>query len=135
MTKALERADIVITTAALFGRPAPVVITDAMLERMKPGSLIVDYAVSTGGNVEGSKIDDEVTRHGVRIVGLGNYPGRVAFDASRMYANNIAGLVQIICDKESKSLVLNREDDIIAGCLITHGGEIVNERIRELQNA
>ena len=135
MTKALERADIVITTAALFGRPAPVVITDAMLERMKPGSLIVDYAVSTGGNVEGSKIDDEVTRHGVRIVGLGNYPGRVAFDASRMYANNIAGLVQILCDKESKTLVLNREDDIVAGCLITHGGEIVNERIRELQNA
>ena len=135
MTKALERADIVITTAALFGRPAPVVITDAMLERMKPGSLIVDYAVATGGNVEGSVMGEEVTRHGVRIIGLENYPGRVAFDASRMYANNIAGLVQVLCDKESKALVLNREDDIVAGCLITHAGEVVNERIRALQNA
>ncbi len=130
MTKALERSDIVITTAALFGRPAPVVITDAMLERMKPGSLVVDYAVATGGNVEGSVMGDEVIRHGVRIVGLENYPGRVAFDASRMYANNIAGLIQVLFDKESGSLVLNREDDIVAGCLITHGGEIVNERIR-----
>ena len=131
MVKALERADIVITTAALFGRPAPTVITDAMLERMKTGSLVVDYAVATGGNVEGSVMGDEVTRHGVRIVGLENYPGRVAFDASRMYANNIAGLIQILHDPETKSLVLNREDEIIAGCLITHAGEIVNERISQ----
>ena len=131
MVKALERADIVITTAALFGRPAPVVVTDDMLQKMKPGSLIVDYAVATGGNVEGSVAGEEVTLHGVRVVGLTNYPGRVAVDASRMYANNIAGLGQIICDGEAKAFKIDREDDIVAGSLITHGGEVVNDRIRE----
>lgn len=135
LVKALERADIVITTAALFGRPAPVVVTDAMLQKMKPGSLVVDYAVSTGGNVEGSVLGDEVTIHGVRVIGLANYPGRVAFDASRMYANNIVGLIQVLLDAESKSLVINREDEIIAGCLVTHAGEIVNERIRSQLSA
>ena len=135
MVKALERADIVITTAALFGRPAPVVITDDMLRRMSPGSLIVDYAVATGGNVEGSVAGEDVTLHGVRVMGLKNYPGRVAVDATRMYANNIAGLAQIICDKEAGAFKLDREDDIVAGALITHGGEIVNERIRELHAA
>lgn len=130
MVKALERADVVITTAALFGRPAPTIITDDMLKRMKRGSLVVDYAVASGGNVEGSVAGEEVTIHGVRVIGLKNYAGRAALDASRMYANNIVGLVQVLFDKESKKLVLNREDDIIAGCLITHDGEIVNETIR-----
>ncbi len=130
MVKAMERADIVITTAALFGRPAPTIITDDMIRRMKRGALIVDYAVSSGGNVEGSVAGEEIELHGVRVIGLKNYPGRVAFDASRMYANNIVGLVQILFNKESKSLRLNREDDIIAGCLLTHGGEVVNETIR-----
>jgi NAD(P) transhydrogenase subunit alpha len=130
MVKAMERADIVITTAALFGKPAPKIITDEMIRRMKPGALIVDYAVSSGGNVEGSVAGEEVERHGVRVIGLKNYAGRVARDASRMYANNIVGLVQVLHDKESKSLRLNREDDIVAGCLVTHGGEIVNETIR-----
>lgn len=130
MVKAMERADIVITTAALFGRPAPKIITDEMIRRMKPGALIVDYAVSSGGNVEGSVAGEEVELHGVRVIGLKNYAGRVALDASRMYANNIVGLVQVLFDKESKSLRLNREDDIVAGCLVTHGGEIVNETIR-----
>ncbi len=101
-----------------------------MIRRMKRGALIVDYAVSSGGNVEGSVAGEEIELHGVRVIGLKNYPGRVAFDASRMYANNIVGLVQILFNKESKSLRLNREDDIIAGCLLTHGGEVVNETIR-----
>ncbi|USN98879.1 MAG: NAD(P) transhydrogenase subunit alpha [Phycisphaeraceae bacterium] len=131
MVKALHHSNIVITTAALFGRPAPKIITDEMLQQMKPGSLIIDYAVSTGGNVEGSVADEEVNLHGVRVLGLKNFPGRVAFDASRMYANNIVGLVQVLFDKESKNLVLNTEDDIIAGCLITKDGEVVNETIRE----
>ncbi len=131
MVKALERANVVITTAALFGRPAPKIITDEMLERMKPGTLIIDYAVSSGGNVEGSVADEEVTLHGVRVIGLSNFPGRVAFDASRMYANNIVGLLQILHDKESNTLVLNTDDDIVAGCLITRDGEIVNTVIRE----
>lgn len=131
MVKALERSNVVITTAALFGRPAPTIITDEMIGRMKPGSLIVDYAVATGGNVEGSVADQEVNLHGVRVIGFKNFPGKIAFDASRMYANNIVGLVQVLHDKESKDLVLSMEDDIIAGCLITRGGEIVNATIRD----
>lgn len=131
MVKALERADVVITTAALFGRPAPTIITDAMLKGMKPGSLVVDYAVSTGGNVEGSVAGEEVTVQGVRIIGLDNYPGRVAFDASRMYANNIVGLIQILKDAESGELVIDRDDDIIVGCLVTHAGEIASDQIRQ----
>ena len=129
LLKALGRADVVITTAALFGRPAPTIITDEMLKSMKPGSLVVDYAVASGGNVEGSVVGEEVTIHGVRMIGLENYPGRVAFDASRMYANNIAGLIGVLYDEESKSLVINTGDDIISGCLVTHDGVIVNERI------
>lgn len=130
MVKALERADVVITTAALFGKPAPTIITDDMLKRMKRGSLVIDYAVASGGNVEGSIAGEEVTTHGVRVIGLKNYAGRAALDASRMYANNIVGLVQVLFDKESKTLVLNRGDDIVAGCLITHDGEIVNGTIK-----
>jgi len=129
LLKALGRADVVITTAALFGRPAPTIITDEMLKSMKPGSLIVDYAVASGGNVEGSVMGEDVTLHGVRVIGLENYPGRVAFDASRMYANNIAGLIRVLYDEESKSLAVNLDDDIIAGCLVTNGGVVVNDRI------
>lgn len=131
LVKALERSDVVITTAALFGRPAPTIITGEMLGKMKPGSLVVDYAVATGGNVEGSVADEEVDIGGVRVVGFRNFAGRVATDASRMYANNIAGLVQVLFDDESKSLKIDLGDDIVAGCLVTHGGEIVNEMIRE----
>lgn len=131
MVKALERSDVVITTAALFGRPAPTIITSEMLGKMKPGSLVVDYAVSSGGNVEGSVADEEVDIGGVRVVGFRNFAGRVATDASRMYANNIAGLVQVLLDEESKSLKIDRDDDIVAGCLVTHDGEIVNEMIRD----
>jgi len=131
LTSACSKADIVITTAALFGRPAPVVITDAMLRQMKPGSVIVDYAVATGGNVEGSRPDEEVELHGVRVIGVSNYAGRVAVDASRMYANNLSALITDLWDKESKHLRVDPEDEILGACLITHEGKIVNAMIRE----
>ena len=123
-------ADIVITTAALFGRKAPIVIKKEVVERMKPGSVIVDYAVMTGGNVEGSKPGEEVIVNGVRIIGLANYPGQIAVDASRMYANNLYNMIDEFWDDEKKSFHLDREDEIIQGCLITHAGELVNEMIR-----
>lgn len=126
---AISRADIVITTAKLFGRPAPVVVTRDMIEVMRPGSLIVDYAVDSGGNVEGSKPDEEVVINGVRVIGFSNFPGKVAVDASRVYANNLASLAEILFDKESKSLKLNFEDEIIKGCVVTHDGKIVNETV------
>ncbi|MCL4221873.1 MAG: Re/Si-specific NAD(P)(+) transhydrogenase subunit alpha [Phycisphaerales bacterium] len=129
LKQAIGRADIVITTAKLFGRSAPIVVTRDMISVMKPGSLIIDYAVDSGGNVEGSKPDEEVVIDGVRVIGFSNFPGKVAVDASRVYANNLASLTEIMLDKESKALKLNFEDEIIRGCVVTHDGKIVNETV------
>ncbi|RMH10869.1 MAG: Re/Si-specific NAD(P)(+) transhydrogenase subunit alpha [Planctomycetota bacterium] len=128
---AISRADIVITTAKLFGRPAPKVVTRDMIEVMKPGSLIIDYAVDSGGNVEGSRPDEEVVIDGVRVLGFSNFPGKVAIDASRMYANNLAALVEMMIDPESKELRLDFDDEIIRGCVVTHDGQVVNETVKK----
>lgn len=124
-------ADIVITTAQLFGRPAPVVVTREMLSRMRPGSLVVDYAVESGGNVEGSRADQEVEIDGVRVLAMRNYPAMVAIDASRMYANNLAAFVEEIRDKETGQVALDLEREIVASTLITHAGQVVHPMIRE----
>lgn len=129
--KAIARADIVITTAKLFGRPAPRLITDEQIAAMQPGSVIVDMAAASGGNVEGSEPDQDVIRHGVTIIGDTNLEGRTALDASQMYGSNLVNLVSHFWNKESKAFELNREDEIIQGSLITHGGEIVHEMIKE----
>jgi NAD(P) transhydrogenase subunit alpha len=128
--KACASSDIVITTAQVFGRRAPVLVDKATLARMKPGSVVVDMAVESGGNVEGSVADEEVVLGGVTILGVSNLPGRVPDNASQMYANNLASLVEHFWDKEAKAMRLDRADEILKGCLLTHGGEIVNERLR-----
>jgi len=125
-------ADVVITTAQLFGRPAPRILTRAMVERMKPGSIVIDMAVESGGNVEGSELGKEVDINGVRVVGLGNLAGQVAADASLMYSSNLFNLVEHFWDEEAKTLKLNTEDEIIAGCLVVHDGAIRNEKIKAL---
>lgn len=130
LTAACGRADVVITTAALFGRPAPVVVTGAMLREMKPGSLVIDYAVSSGGNVEGSRADEEVNIGGVRVLGFSNFPGHVAVDASRMYANNLASFIAELWDPEAKKLKIELGNELLEASLIAHGGRIVNETIR-----
>ena len=133
MAKVCAHSDVVITTAQLFGKKAPVIITDAILQEMKPGAVVVDLAVETGGNVEGSKLGEETTVHGVRVLGYGNLPGRVPVPASQMYSANLANLIVSYWDDENKRFVLDREDEIIQGCLVTHEGELVNERIRQLR--
>lgn len=132
MAAVCAQSDIVITTAQLFGRRAPVIVTKEMIARMKPGSVIVDLAVETGGNVEGSVAGQEVTLNGVKIVGLGNLPARVSVHASQMYSSNLCGLIEDFWDKESKAFVLKRDDEIIRGCLITHDGAVVNETIQSV---
>ena len=132
MAKVCAASDIVITTAQLFGRPAPRIITADMVKRMRPGSVIVDLAASTGGNVEGSKADREVEVNGVRIIGLSNLPGSVARDASQMYSSNITNLIDHLWNKETKEVELNLDDPIVKGCLLTHQGEILNQGVREL---
>jgi NAD(P) transhydrogenase subunit alpha len=129
MAKVCASSDVVITTAQLFGRPAPRIVTEEMVHGMQPGSVIVDLAVEGGGNVAGSRIDQEVDVDGVRIIGLGNLPGRVAVHASQMFSSNLYNLVADFWNAEEKRFGLNFEDEIIQGCVITHQGEIVNEMI------
>ena len=130
---AIAESDIVITTAQVFGRKAPVLVTTDMVEAMQPGSVIVDMAAETGGNVEGSVAGQEVNVNGVTIIGQGNWANFVSRDASQMYSSNLLNMVSEYWDKENNTFVLDRENDIIQGCLITHGGAIVNKTIKNLQ--
>ena len=132
MAKHCAAADVVITTAQVFGRKAPVIVTADMVAGMSPGSIVVDMAVETGGNVEGSKLNEEVDVNGVRIIGLGNLPGRVAVHASQMYSSNLYNFIEHFWDKKEARFNLKREDEIIQGSLITHDGEIVNAVIKGL---
>ena len=115
----------------MFGRRAPVIITAAMVAGMKAGSVIVDLAASTGGNVEGTVADREVlTENGVLIVGIGNMPAKVARDATQVYANNLYLLVEHTWDAESKALTLDTTDAVVGAALLTYGGVIRDERVK-----
>ena len=129
------QSDIVITTAQLFGRKAPVVVTGDMVQRMKPGSIIVDYAVESGGNVEGSEPGKDVVANDVTIIGYRNIPGRLASSASQMYANNLFNFVDQFWDADSTTFVLNRDDEIVSGSLVTHDGAMVNEMVKSITGA
>ena len=129
MRKTCGDSDVVITTAQVFGRKAPVLVTADMLNAMKPGSVVIDMAVETGGNVEGVVYDQVTDRHGVKIVGIANLPGRAPLHASQVYSANLLALVEEFWDKQNKVFVLKLDDEIIKGCLVTHGGKIVNEKL------
>ena len=128
----ISQSDVVITTAQLFGRPAPQIVGRDMVESMKPGSVIIDMAVETGGNVEGSVMNEVVDINGVKVVGQGNLPGEVARNASDMYSNNLLNLVMEFWDGEAKTLNLDPEDEIIQACVITRDGAVVNETIKNI---
>jgi NAD(P) transhydrogenase subunit alpha len=132
MKAAIAQADVVITTAQVFGRPAPRIVGADMVAGMRPGSVIVDMAVETGGNVEGSKVGEVVDVNGVKIIGLGNLPSEVAQNASEMFSANLFNLVDEFWDGEAQSFGLDLEDDILKSCVITHDGAIVNETIKNL---
>ena len=135
MKAIISESDIVITTAQVFGRPAPRIVTADMVEAMKSGGVIVDMAVDSGGNVEGSKADETVEIGGVAILGLSNLPAQVSKDASQMYSSNLVNLVTEYWNEEDKQLHLDLSDDILKGCVITHGGTIVNETIKNLRKS
>ena len=134
MAKACAQADLVITTAQLFGRPAPRIVDLAMIAQIQPGSVIVDMAVETGGNVEGSEVDKVVEIDGVKVIGLGNLPGRVALTASQMYSSNLGNFVAHFWDKESNGFRLNLEDEIIKGALVTHDGALFSEMYKSIMH-
>jgi len=134
MAKVCAQSDVVITTAQVFGRKAPRIVDAAMVAQMQPGSVIVDMAVETGGNVEGSEVDKVVDVNGVSIIGLGNLPGRVAITASQMYSANLGNFIGHFWDKEAKAFNLKLEDDLIKGALITHDGAIFSETYKSIMN-
>jgi NAD(P) transhydrogenase subunit alpha len=126
ITEALRRTDIVICTALIPGRQAPVLLTEAMVAAMTPGSVIVDLAVEAGGNVEGSRPGEiAVTAAGVKIIGHLNMPSRVAVDASQLYARNLLAFLALIIDKEGR-LHIDRSDEIVNAALLTLDGQVVN---------
>jgi NAD(P) transhydrogenase subunit alpha len=131
MAKVCAAADVVITTAQVFGKKAPLIVTEDMVAGMSKGSVLVDLAVETGGNVAGSRVNQEVDADGVRIIGLANLPGEVAINASQMFSSNLFALVAEFWNEKEKRFVLDSGDEIIQGCVITHQGEILNEMIRK----
>jgi len=130
--KHITEADVVITTALVPGKKAPVLVTEEMVKNMKEGSVILDMAVEFGGNCEISEKDKVVNKYGVTIIGEPNLPSLVPFHSSEMYAKNLLALIMHI-GKEGK-IEINLEDEITKGCLITHNNEVVNPRIKELLN-
>ena len=131
MKKICSQSDVVITTAQVFGRPAPRIVTQNMLDAMNPGSVVIDMAVSTGGNVEGSIPDEDVTHNGITIVGLSNLPGEVALDASLVYGNNLFNLLEEYWDSETKGFKFDISEEILSGCIVTHGGEVINSIVKK----
>ncbi|KQP05845.1 NAD(P) transhydrogenase subunit alpha [Methylobacterium sp. Leaf99] len=123
----IAKQDIVITTALIPGRPAPQLVSAAMVATMKPGSVLIDLAVERGGNVEGAKAGEIVTTdHGVKIVGHLNVPGRLAATASSLYARNLYAFVETLIDKEAKSLAVKRDDELVKATNLTHDGQVVH---------
>lgn len=126
VAKRVADADLVITTAQIPGRPAPKLVSRAMVESMKPGAVVVDLAVESGGNCELSKLGEVVLHNGVKIVGVPNLPATVPFHASELYAKNILNLVKLFVQKDG---TLNKDfkDEVLAGCLLTHAGEVTHK--------
>ena len=121
----IKQADIVITTALIPGRAAPVLVTEDMVKSMKPGSVIVDMAVEQGGNCPLSELDKTVMKHGVHLISVANIPALVAADSSALYARNLLNLLNLMLDAKTGEFNINREDEIIAGTLVCAGGEVL----------
>jgi len=130
MAKQVAQADVVITTAQVFGRPAPRLLTTAMIEAMRPGSVVIDMAAATGGNVEGSEPGVEKKVGGALLIGARNLADHVAVNASQMLSNNYLALIEHLWDKENKALKIDPSEEILSGCLLTHGGQVVHPQFR-----
>lgn len=129
VAKHVSQADIVITTALIPGRPAPRLVTGETVAKMKPGSVIVDMAVESGGNVEGSKAGENVvTANGVKLIGITNLPATVAAEASALYARNLVNFLQPMYDKEAKAFKLNPQDDVVGPTIIVNDGQVLYKK-------
>ena len=130
MGRVVAASDVVVTTALIPGRPAPVLVTDAMVAGMTPGSVVVDLAAERGGNVEPSRPDEVVTAHGVTVLGPTNLPSTVPYHASQMYARNVSALLLHLV--RDGAVALDPDDEITTGTLVSRDGEVVHPRVREL---
>ena len=130
LAKHIAQSDVVISTAAIPGKPSPKIISKEMVKNMRPGSVVFDMAVEFGGNCEASEKGKNVKKHGVTIIGEPNLPSLVPTHSSEMYAKNILSLIQHI-GKEG-NIELSLEDEIVQGSLITHNGAVYNQRIKDL---
>jgi NAD(P) transhydrogenase subunit alpha len=129
--ESVAKSDIIITTAQIPGKKAPVLITEEMLNIMRNGSLIVDISAATGGNTPFTKNNETIIYNGVTIIGNSNLPARMPSDASKLYGKNVLNFLQLIIDKEG-NINLNWEDDLVKGSCITHNGEVVHEKMKEI---
>jgi NAD(P) transhydrogenase subunit alpha len=129
IAESIAKADIVITTAQIPGKKAPILISEDMLQSMRKGSVIIDIAAATGGNTPVTKNNQTVLYKGVQIIGNSNLAGTMPSDASKLYGKNLLNFLQLIIDKENK-LNLNWDDDLVKGCCITFNGEVVHERVK-----
>ncbi|MCJ9744886.1 Re/Si-specific NAD(P)(+) transhydrogenase subunit alpha [Neorhizobium sp. SHOUNA12A] len=122
----IAKQDIVITTALIPGRPAPKLVSRAMLASMKPGSVAVDLAVERGGNIEGSEKGKVADVEGVTVIGYANVAGRIAASASALYARNLFAFIETVVDKGTKEFAVNPEDELVKATMLTHGGQVVH---------
>ncbi len=130
IAQTIRKQDIVITTALIPGRKAPVLVSEDMVKTMKPGSVIVDLAAEQGGNCPLTCAGEVVERHGVTLMGYTNLPGRLAVDASALYARNLFNFVSLIVDKKTGALALNWDDEIVKGAGLTRGGAVVHPALK-----
>jgi len=133
IAEAIAKSDVVITTAQIPGKKAPLLVTDDMIGSMKKGSVIIDLAAATGGNTSRTKDNDTVFYNGTTIVGNSNLASGMPYDASKLYGKNILNFLQLIITKDG-TLNIDFSDDLVKGCCITHAGEIVNERVKLLND-
>ncbi|HEY7901804.1 MAG TPA: Re/Si-specific NAD(P)(+) transhydrogenase subunit alpha [Caulobacteraceae bacterium] len=130
IAETIKKQDIVITTALIPGRKAPVLVSEEMVKTMKPGSVIVDLAAEQGGNCPLTKADAVYEIHGVTLMGYTNLPGRLAVDASSLYARNLFNFVSLIVDKKTGALALNWDDEIVKGAGLTRDGQVVHPSVK-----
>ncbi|MEC8845905.1 MAG: hypothetical protein VXW81_02190 [Pseudomonadota bacterium] len=135
VAQTITKMDIVITTALIPGRPAPVLVTEDHIKSMKPGAVVVDRAAEAGGNCPLTKVGKVVRKHGVTIIGHGNWPSRVPETTSQLYARNLLNFLTPLWDPEAKALTLNREDEIVAGAMVTEGGAVVHPALAAAEGA
>ena len=130
IAETIKKQDIIITTALIPGRKAPVLVSEEMIKTMKPGSVIVDLAAEAGGNTPLTKAGEVVEVHGVTIMGYSNLPGRLAVDASSLYARNLFNFVSLLVDKKTGALAIDWNDEIVKGALVAKDGELVHPAVK-----